>query len=122
LQVSKKLLVAEGDEIVLVLICHVLSRHSFVVDASRDFAEAERMLAQNDYDAVLLDVRMPDSGAEALRRILSRNPKLSGRVIAMTTSVDDAQKLEGIKLGAVVKKPVEIYELIEIVRRCAEGR
>ena len=65
----KKVLVAESNELVLVLISHVLTRSSYLVRQCMDAAEAEELLMTEVYDAALVDLRMPEGGAPLLKRV-----------------------------------------------------
>ncbi|MBV9494327.1 MAG: response regulator transcription factor [Acidobacteria bacterium] len=113
----KKILVAEGNEIIVVLIAHLLTRNSYVVHTTVDTQEAERMLLQEPYDAALID--LANGGAEMIRRVSDRLPKLMARVIALTAKPEDAVHLQGV--CAVVKKPFVTDQLLDTVRECTHG-
>jgi DNA-binding response OmpR family regulator len=117
---QKKILVAEGDEIVLVLISALLTRYSYTVDQATDAAAAEELLA-HDYDAVLLDLDLPNAGFDFLRQALQRCPALEKKLIVLTSRADDARLMKDLRFAALLRKPVEIYELIETVQRCIRG-
>lgn len=116
----KKVLVVENDELTLVLISHILTRQSYVVHTSLDGLEADEMLSRDDYDAVLLDLKMPHGGIDLIRRIESRNPSLLSKVIVVTGALDEAARLTGIPICAVVKKPFEVHDFIDTVRSCID--
>ena len=116
----KKVLVAESDEIVLVLITHVLTRQSYVVHRSVSAAETEALLQSNDYDAVLVAPRIANGDGEFLSRMTDRNPDLKRKLIVLAANTDDARASEQLGVCAIMRKPVEIYELIGTVRDCIE--
>ena len=113
----KKILVAESDEIVLVLLSHVLARQSFVVRTTLDALEAEKLLDDDVYDLVLVDVKLP-GGVALLRAIAERHPTLARRVIV--TTPDAGIDLTELPVYAVVRKPVELDSFLETVRDCLE--
>ena len=115
----KKVLVAEPDEIVLVLISHVLSRYAYSVHRSTTASETEAMLSTTDYDVVLLASTLPDGGDGFIRRMLDVKPALQQKVIVLTNGDGDAAERERNRVHAVMRKPVEIYHLLETVRDCA---
>jgi DNA-binding response OmpR family regulator len=117
----KKVLVVENDEVIIVLISHVLTRHSYVVHSTFDALEAERMLDGDDYDAILLDLKMPNGGIELIRKIERRNPALLRKVIVVTGAIHETAQLTGIPLNAVVRKPFEIENLIATVSACVNS-
>ena len=114
----KKILVVEDDEVVIVLISHILARHSYVVHTTLDALEAERMLRADAYDAVLMDLKMPNGGVELIRRIAASDPALAEKIIVVTGAIHEARKLDGVPVHAVVRKPFEVEHLVETVRAC----
>ena len=116
----KKILVVESDEVIVVLISHILSRQSYVVHTTLDALEADDMLARADYDAILLDLKMPNGGVDLIRKIEARNPALLKKIIVVTGAIDEVYKVAGIPLHAIVKKPFELDALVETVRACVD--
>jgi DNA-binding response OmpR family regulator len=117
----KKVLVVENDEVVLVLLSHILTRQSYVVTTTSDGFEADRLLQAGPYDAILLDLKMPNGGVELIRKIASRDPDMLKRVIVVTGAILEAQALAGLPLHATVRKPFEVDSLVETVRTCVNG-
>lgn len=116
----KKILVIEDDEVIVVLISHILTRHSYVVHTTFDTLEGEEMLARDEYDAILLDLKMPNGGVDFIRRIERTNPALLEKIIVVTAAVDEAVKVAGLPLHAIVRKPFEIGALLDTVRACVD--
>lgn len=70
-----------------------------VVGSAADGEEAVRMVAGEDPDIVLMDLRMPRcDGVEATRRIREGHPRT--QVIVLTTYADDESILSAIQAGA----------------------
>ena len=113
---SKKVLVAEGNEVIVVLIAHLLTRNSYVVHTTVDTHEAEQLLLREPWDAALID--LANGGAEMIARVSDQQPALMPRVIALTTNVDEALRLRPLGVCAVVKKPFVTDQLLETVRSC----
>lgn len=116
----KKVLVIENDEVIVVLISHILTRHSYVVHTTFDALEADEMLARDQYDAILLDLKMPNGGVELIQRIENCNPDLLKKIIVVTGAVDEAKKVAHLPLHAIIRKPFEVSALVETVRACVE--
>ena len=79
-----------------------------------DVAEAQRMLTNGAYDAVLLDVRMPGgSGLDLHRALEQRNPRLARRVVFMTGDFVNDDVLSRVREtgNAFLEKPFTIDEL-----------
>ena len=119
--VAKKVLVVENDEVVLVLISHILARHSYVVHTSTDAFEAEELLRREPYDAVLLDLKLPGGGVELIHKIEQRNPDLLRRIIVVTGALDEAAKLAHLPLHATIRKPFEVKSLVDTVHSCVHA-
>lgn len=117
----KKVLVIEDDEVIVVLISHILARQSYVVHTTLDAFEADEMLGREDYSAILVDLRMPTSGVEFLRRLAERNPPMLRKVIVVTGAMDEAVKVADLPLHAVVRKPFEVGAFVATVQSCIDG-
>lgn len=118
----KKVLVIEDDEVIVVLISHILARQSFVVHTTLDAFEADEMLARENYAAILVDLRMPTSGVEFLRRLAERSPRMLEKVIVVTGAMDEAVKIADLPLHAVVRKPFEVGAFVATVQSCVDGK
>jgi DNA-binding response OmpR family regulator len=116
----KKILVVENDEVIVVLISHILTRHSYVVHTTFDALEADGMLARDEYDAILLDLKMPNGGVELLRRIESHKPELLPKIIVVTGAIEESAKIAHLPVHAIVRKPFEVTALLETVRACVD--
>ena len=116
MQSQKKVLVAESNEVVLVLISHLLTRQSYAVETSVDALEADLMLQRDRYDALLVDAKVPNGGLELIHRIAERDAAFLPKVVLLTAAIADTDSVAHLPLGAIVKKPFEVSELVEVVR------
>ena len=88
----------------------------FSVDTADNGDVALRMLRQNNYDIVLLDVKMPRmDGLTVLKEM--RKLESFPRVIMLTAVDDVPTAMECIKLGAedFIQKPYDPEELLHVV-------
>lgn len=86
-------------------------------------AEALKLLEEQDFDVVVLDVRMPGmSGLEVLRQIRVKRPFTE--VIMLTGHASLDAGMQGMNLGAYdyVLKPADFDDLLDKVRRAAERK
>lgn len=90
---------------------------------ARDGVTALERVAQNRFELMLCDVRMPGvSGVELVPRVLERDPDVA---ILMLTAVDEPRTaVECLKLGAYdyLIKPVDLDELELAMRRALRRR
>lgn len=116
-----RVLVAEGDETLLLILQHILVRHGFAVDLARSAEEASAFLADVEYAAVIIDVKGPLRGTELILSLTSGQPEAARRIIALAAGSDGTHDIDGLPLHAIVRKPLELFEIVEVVRRCAAG-
>lgn len=80
-------------------------------------AEALAKATDEDYDAIVLDMLMPEmDGIETLRRLRSANPDV--QVILLTGHATVKKGIEAIKIGALdfLEKPAELEDLLDKIR------
>ena len=107
----KRVLVGDGDPIVLALVSHILTRQGFATNPVADRDELLRLMKEGVFDAILVDAAIEGvldavAGAAAPRRAI------------LTTTSDETWD----RAYATLKKPLEFELLIETVRNCAEGQ
>jgi DNA-binding NarL/FixJ family response regulator len=84
--------------------------------------EALRVVAEEQPDVVLMDVRMPEmDGIDATREIVAGHPE--ARVLILTTFDVDDYVVDALRVGAsgYLLKDVEPDQLVRAVREVAEG-
>jgi two-component system response regulator CpxR len=111
-----KILLADDDEELSQLLSDFLEREGFDVDVALDGNVALKLLADNDYDALILDVMLPrKSGIDVLRE-LRRNSQLP--VLMLTALGEDIDRILGLELGAddYVPKPCNPREIAARLR------
>ncbi len=110
------LLVEDQPEMVAALRA-ALTRHDMLVDHAQNLSEAEAIVADGNYDAVVLDRQLPDGDG------LSLIPKLraSGNIVpvlVLTARGDLADRVAGLDNGAddYLAKPFAFEELLARLR------
>ncbi|MGE4527765.1 MAG: response regulator, partial [Rhodospirillaceae bacterium] len=69
------------------------------VDVADTLTSARACIAENRYDAILLDLGLPDGrGLDLLRIVLSEVPEVP--VLVLTAESDEAQATEAVRMGA----------------------
>ena len=108
-EVRECILVVDDDLSVAEAIASSLGSVGYRAQTAGGGAEALRKLASHPFDAVLLDIRMPEvDGIEVLKRIVQRDRE---QVVLMLTAVEDERIAEEtIKLGATdfLTKPCDL--------------
>jgi DNA-binding NtrC family response regulator len=91
------------------------------VDIAESGVVAIEKVGQKAYDAVILDLAMPElDGIETLKRLLKINPDL--QVVLLTGRATLQKGVEAVKLGAVefLEKPADVEKLVGIVKSAKE--
>ncbi|MEO8035425.1 MAG: response regulator [Acidobacteriota bacterium] len=116
---KKKVLIAESDDVVRGLLAHILQRKDFLVHTASTAEQADQLLAVEEYDAIVIAAGDGPIGGMRLVTSLAENaPHRLPRTIVTTVATSQAESLAALPLHAIVKKPVEIGDFVELVRQC----
>jgi two-component system OmpR family response regulator len=109
---STRLFLAEDDLILADALKTSLSQADFSVDCVNDGALALQILLHNDYEAVVLDLGLPNmDGLTVLRNIRQHKPSLPILILTAMDGLED--RVAGLHAGAddYLTKPFEFAEL-----------
>jgi len=118
-----RILVVDDEEIIIRSCLRILSGGGFQIDAAHNGIEALGAINKNDYDVVILDIKMPKmDGMEVLQRVKEANPDID--VIMITGLHEIETAVRAMKLGAFdyLPKPFDPVELELVVARAFERR
>lgn len=122
---SMKLLLAEDHPVNQTVIAAMLGRMGHVVDIVGDGRAAVAAVREGEYDAVLMDVQMPEmDGIAATRAIRSLDGALSRlRIVALTAEAmpDDRARFLAAGMDDFVAKPVDKPLLEAALARAHQG-
>ncbi len=86
-----RVLVVDDEDAIRKLIGTILSKNGYAVETTGDAREALLKMASANYDAVLVDIRMPNMGGiEVYNNIKANRPELAGKLIFITGDTSDA--------------------------------
>jgi len=112
-----RILVVEDDPKVQGLLSKGLREESYAVDVAGDGEAALYQISINDYDAVILDVMIPQTdGFEVCRRIRESGSRIPVLMLTAKDAVED--RIRGLDLGAddYVVKPFAFAEIVARLR------
>ncbi len=118
-----QVLVVDDEKPTRVLMERELPRGGCAVVAAKTGEEALEMLSRQDFDVVLLDLKMPGlGGMETLRRL--RSSGMTGEIVVLTGHPEIESAIEAMKLGAYdyLTKPFKLSDVEAVLRRAAEKR
>jgi len=115
------ILLVDDEESIRSGVSRKLQAEGYNCVTAADSKEALWKASMQDFDLILLDIRMPGmSGMEVLPQIIADHPDTG---VVMITAVGDTQTaVEAIKLGAYdyVTKPFDVDDLVMRVERALE--
>ena len=108
----KKVLIVEDDKLIADLERDFLFASGYEADCAMDGRKGLQLFDENDYDAVLLDVMVPQIDGINLCRIIREKSNVP--VIMVTAKKEDIDKIKGLAVGAddYVVKPFSPTELV----------
>jgi DNA-binding NtrC family response regulator len=116
-------LVVDDEKPTRVLMERELPQSGCVVVTAQNGEEALEVLSRQDFDVVLLDLKMPGvGGMETLRRL--RGSGAAAEVVVLTGHPEVESAIEAMKLGAYdyLTKPFKLSEVEAVLKRAAEKR
>jgi PAS domain S-box-containing protein len=125
---GRVILLVEDVDINREIVITLLEDTGLTIDCAENGAEAVRAFTENPsrYNAILMDIHMPEmDGFEATRRIraLDIPEAASTPIIAMTANVfrEDIEKCRAAGMNAHLGKPIEIEEVLKLLKRYLLG-
>jgi two-component system, OmpR family, response regulator len=112
-----KLLIVEDDDVVAALVREVLSREEISLARARNCAEGRALVGSGDFDALILDVMLPDgTGIELLTTLRGDGLELPCLMLTSLDTTDDV--VRGLDAGAddYLTKPFAVGVLAARVR------
>ena len=112
-----RVLFAEDEYDLNDIVCRKLRKEGYTVDACYDGQEALEYLAVTDYDAVILDIMMPNvNGYEVLKKLREDRKRTPVLFLTARDSVED--RVLGLDSGAndYLIKPFSFDELMARIR------
>lgn len=120
---AEKVLIVDDDKAFLAILAERMQNRGMAVSTAESAAVALQMLEKETYDAVLLDLMMPEMGGiEALQIMRKKQPEI--QVIFVTGHPSVSKGVEAMKLGAMdfLPKPVDLSDLTEKIKQAKDSR
>jgi DNA-binding response OmpR family regulator len=117
-----KVLIVEDDAAIRALLVAALKREPLDVHVAADGLEALECVRANNYAVILLDLMMPRvSGYEFLTAYEQLHANKIKPVVFVMTAFDASmvRKLSTGTVHAIVNKPFNVEQVVEMVRDCA---
>ena len=122
---SLRTLLVDDDDMVQLQVRSLLEKQGYAVSLAQNGEEAMEALAENEFDCVLMDVRMPVlDGVETTKRIRNSKTQLKDiPIIALTAHAMSGDRERFLQAGMddYIAKPLEHEQLIEVLERNVLG-
>lgn len=122
---TSKILLCDPDEASAALIGGYLAGHGCKVVAAGTAASLDRLIENESFDLVIVDMAIEGEDPLALARRLSDRPRLG--IVVLTSSADPIERIVALEAGAddCLQRPFELRELLArlraILRRLAKA-
>lgn len=114
----KKILLAEDEEVLRMLIVDTFEDEDYVIDVAADGEEAFDYLQMNGYDLVILDYMMPVyTGLEIVEKIRSGETMEQTKILILSAKNQAYEQKQILDSGAdyFMAKPFSPLKLVELV-------
>ena len=113
----KKILVIDDEKMIVDAMQVILEDMGYQVKGFQNSKAGEKHALENDYDLILVDLRMPEkNGAEVTESILKEKP--NARILMITGHPTDPLARRALDAGAMarIKKPFEIAKILDFLK------
>ena len=116
----KRILIAEDNDSNFILMTYILKKY-YQFDRAKNGQEAVDMVEKNNYDLILMDIKMPVmDGMEATRLIKEKQPNLP--IIALTANAFDSDRQLALEAGCdeFLPKPISSDVCLKTISKFIE--
>ena len=113
----KKILVAEDNDSNYILMSYILKKN-YQFDRAKNGQEAVEKVANEQYDLVLMDIKMPEmDGLTATKEIRKFNPNIP--IVALTANAFDSDRALAAEAGCndFLSKPVSSDSCLKAIKK-----
>ncbi|MDM7997408.1 MAG: sigma-54 dependent transcriptional regulator [Acidobacteriota bacterium] len=116
-----RVLVVDDEEIMRDVLSALLTSESYAVDLAENGAQALEMIQDGDYDAMLLDLMMPEvDGIQVLEELRKIENSPVAIVLTAYASIDRVMQAAKLNAFAFIPKPFKNDELLLAVKNAIE--
>ena len=116
-----KILIVDDEEMIRETLKDIITNEGYKVEEAKEGEEAVNLVKKNNFDCVLLDIKMPKmDGMEVLGHIKTMAPETP--VVMITGHGDEESAFEAAKKGAYdfITKPPDLNRLLVTVRNALD--
>jgi two-component system OmpR family response regulator len=117
MSLNQNILIVDDHEEIRELVQRFLQQHGFNATTAENATEMKKLLQENHFDLIVLDIMLPDEdGLSICKSLRSSNNQIP--IIMLTAVADDSDLIIGLELGAddYITKPFNPRELLARIR------
>jgi DNA-binding NtrC family response regulator len=116
-----RILVIDDDENITKVVAYILKDQGYSVDIAGTGTEAIKKTQLNQYDLMLIDIRLPDmEGIEILNKIRDTTPKIRKIIITGYPTLQNAVAAINRGADAYIIKPFDVEKMLATVKEQIE--
>jgi DNA-binding response OmpR family regulator len=111
----KRILLAEDEEILRMLIVDTLEDEDYLIDEAEDGQEAVNYISNHEYDLIILDYMMPIfTGLEVIKQVRENMNKQDIKILMLSAKSQQFEQEKVLETGAnyFMAKPFSPSELL----------
>lgn len=118
-----KILIVDDEEVARISLSDILRLEGFTVQAAGSGEEAVSILEQEEFEVMLLDLRMPGMGGlDVLENVIDRLPDLQVIVMTAHGSMDSAIQALRFRVHDYLLKPISPDQILSSIQTALERR
>ncbi|WP_043931422.1 response regulator transcription factor [Bacillus sp. EB01] len=120
----KRILLAEDEEILRMLVVDTLEDSGFLIDEAADGQEALDLIVKNSYDLIILDYMMPVyTGLEVIGKIKIKATREGTRIVMLSAKSQSYEQEKVLAAGAdyFISKPFSPAQLLGKIEDILNG-
>ena len=121
----KRILLAEDEEVLRMLVVDTLEDEDYIVDEAADGGEAIDLWRNHSYDLVILDYMMPVyTGLEVIKQIRNTETEKHSKILMLSAKNQTYEQEQILQTGAdyFMAKPFSPMKLLELVVDILNGK
>jgi len=118
-QPPRSVLVLDDDDAILLVVSRILTRAGYTDTRASDGREAIDKLRHKRFDAIVLDLMMPDvSGYEVIAHVKQHDPGRRSVIVVSAAAERAIDKAPETVVAAKLRKPFDLVALLSAVSKC----
>jgi len=118
MKMKKKILVVDDEVMVRVMLRKILIKEGYKVLSARDGERAIKKIENEEFDLVLLDLKMPGiDGMETLEKIRKINKNIPVILISGYLTNEKVERATKLGISDYIEKPFNLHEVELKTRR-----